>query len=72
MHGGGLRCEDSTTLQYPKCWVVTTSGIVWLQGNSMKYHTLDKDGTQKVLVCCSILCSMMLTTPGGFMVLGVT
>ena len=42
----------STTLQYAKCWVVTTSGIAGLQGNSIKYHTLDEDGTQKVLVGC--------------------
>ena len=33
-----------------KCLVVTTSSIAGLQGNSIKYHTLDKDGTQKVLV----------------------
>ena len=62
--------EISTTLQYPKCKVVTTSGIEGLQGNSIKYHTLDKGGTQKYVLVA--ICSMMLTTPGDFMVLGVT
>ena len=42
----------SATLQCPKCLVVTTFGIAGLQENSIKYHTLDKDGTQKVLVGC--------------------
>ena len=40
----------STTLQYLKCWVVTTYGIAGFQGNSMNYHTLDKDGIQTLLV----------------------
>ena len=61
----------STTLHYPKCWVVTTSGIAGLQGNSIRYHTLD-NGTQKVLARLLPLWSMMLTTPGeGYMILGV-
>ena len=42
----------STTLQYPKYWTVTTSGIAGLWCNSIKYHTLDRDGTQKVVVGC--------------------
>ena len=32
--------KDSITLQYLKCWIVTTSGIAGLQGNSIKkQHT---------------------------------
>ena len=38
----------STTLRYPRCWVVTTFGIAGLQRNSIKYYTLDKEGTQSV------------------------
>ena len=54
----------STTLQHLKCWVVTTSGIAGLQGNSIKYHTLDKYGTQILLVGSPNLAS----SPGHFQV----
>ena len=42
--------KDSTTLQYLKCWVVTTSGIAGLQENSIKNNTLNWDGTQILLM----------------------
>ena len=61
----------STTLLYPQCWVVTTSSIAGLQGNSIKYHELDKDGTQKVLAGCFNLLHDAHHS-WGFMVLGVT
>ena len=41
--------KDSTTLQYPKCWVVTPSGIPGLQENSIKY-ILNYCGTQILLM----------------------
>ena len=39
--------KDSTTL---KCWVITTSDIAGLPGNSIKYHTLNYNGTQILIV----------------------
>ena len=45
----GFSKDNSTTLQYPKCWVVTTSGIAGLQGNSIKFNTT-YCGTQILLL----------------------
>ena len=46
--------KSVTTLQYPKCWVIyrliAISGIAGFQENSIKYHILDKDGTQTLLL----------------------
>jgi hypothetical protein len=42
--------KDSTTMQYPKCWVLTTSGIAGLQGNSINYQPLNYYGTQILLM----------------------
>ena len=59
-----------TTLQYPKCWVVTTSGIAGFQGNSIKYHILDKDGTQTLLLDSFKVLHVVHNS--NVMVLGVT
>ena len=60
--------KDSTTMQYLKCWVVTTSGI---SGNSIKYHTLNYYGTQ-ILLMDNFNLLYGAHPPGGFMLLGVT
>ena len=59
--------KDSTTLQYPKGWVVTTFGIAGLQGNSINttYSTM----AHKWI---TLTCSMLLISPEHFMLLGVT
>ena len=52
----------STTLQYPKCWIVTTSCIAGLQENSIniQMHRLNYWGTHNIQrdnfnpLCCSL------------------
>ncbi len=52
-------------------WVVTTSGIAGFQGISIKYHTLDKDGTQiHILPVQVVVCPMRFTTLVDLMLLG--
>ena len=61
----------SSTLQYLKCGVIITSSIAGLQGNSIKYHTLGKDGTQILLVdSFNLLHKVQFFV--GLMLLGVT